>query len=81
MTDSNREIERKFLLDQPLADLDAHPRSKIRQGYIVVTEAGTEVRVRKEGQQHYLTIKEGHGLDRGRRRSRSARFSSPRSGP
>jgi len=45
--------------------LDRSPRKKIRQGYIAVTEGGTEVRVRKEGKRYVLTIKEGHGEDRG----------------
>jgi CYTH domain-containing protein len=65
MTDTNREIERKFLLDQPPEGLDDHPRTKIRQGYVFITEAGTEVRVRKEGKRQLLTIKEGHGQSRG----------------
>src|SRR6516164_4118435 len=62
---ANREIERKFFLDQPPEGLDDHPRTKIRQGYLAITEGGTEVRVRKEGRRHLLTIKEGHGQNRG----------------
>ena len=65
MADPDREIERKFLLDQPPEDLDDHPRTKIRQGYLAITEGGTEVRVRKEGRRHLLTIKEGHSQNRG----------------
>jgi adenylate cyclase len=65
MADPNREIERKFLLDQAPEDPDTQPRIKIRQGYLAITQAGTEVRVRKEGKRHVLTIKEGHGQDRG----------------
>jgi adenylate cyclase len=64
MADSDREIERKFLLDQPPEGLDDHPGTKIRQGYVAITEAGAEVRVRKEGKRHLLTIKEGHGQAR-----------------
>ena len=60
-----REIERKFLLADPPEHLDGLPRKKIRQGYIAVTQGGTEVRVRKEGKRHFLTIKEGHGENRG----------------
>jgi len=65
MADPDREIERKFLLDQPPEGLDDHPRTKIRQGYLAITEGRTEVRVRKEGKRHLLTIKEGHGQNRG----------------
>ena len=65
MADPGREIERKFLLDGPPECLGDHPGTKIRQGYIAVTEAGTEVRVRKEGKRHVLTIKEGRGRARG----------------
>jgi adenylate cyclase len=65
MAGPSREIERKFLVDEPPEVLDGSPRKKIRQGYIAVTEGGTEVRVRKEGKRHVLTIKEGHGANRG----------------
>src|SRR3954447_8366073 len=65
MASPPQEIERKFLVAQPPHGLKDYPRKKIRQGYVAVTEGGTEVRVRKEGQRHVLTIKEGHGQDRG----------------
>ena len=65
MADSNREIERKFHLGEPPDGLHDRPGTKIRQGYVATTEAGTEVRVRKEGKRHFLTIKEGHVQDRG----------------
>src|SRR5688572_26583245 len=64
MANANREIERKFLLDGPPEGLDDRPGTKVRQGYLAITEAGTEVRLRKEGKRHYLTIKEGHVLAR-----------------
>src|SRR3954469_212615 len=64
-TESPREVERKFLVDSPPEGLDAAPRKKIKQGYLAVTEAGTEVRVRKQGKRHVLTVKEGRGGDRG----------------
>lgn len=60
-----REIERKFLVDSPAEDLGGFPHKKIRQGYIAVTDGGTEVRVREEGKCHFLTIKEGRGENRG----------------
>jgi adenylate cyclase len=65
MASPSREIERKFLVAEPPEELHGSPRKKVRQGYVAVTENGTEVRVRKEGKGHILTIKEGHGKDRG----------------
>src|SRR3954447_24438469 len=65
MAGPSREIERKFLVDEPTDELDRSPREKIRQGYVAVTEGGTEVRIRKEGKRHVLTVKEGHGQNRG----------------
>jgi CYTH domain-containing protein len=53
------EVERKFLLEEAPDDLDQSPRTKIRQGYLAVTEGGTEVRIRKEGRRRFLTIKDG----------------------
>jgi adenylate cyclase len=65
MADADREIERKFHLAQRPEGLLEHPAAKIRQGYVAITEPGTEVRIRKEGKRHFLTIKEGHGQVRG----------------
>src|SRR4051794_17975371 len=65
MAESDREIERKFLLEGPPEGLDNIPGTKIRQGYIAITGAGTEVRIRKEGRRHLLTVKDGHGESRG----------------
>src|SRR5262249_35694754 len=58
------EVERKFLVpDKPgfLKDCD---RKRIRQGYLAVGKNGTEVRVRQEGKQYFLTIKSGQGKAR-----------------
>ena len=51
------EIERKFLVDRPPADLHAHPAADIDQGYIAITEDGVEVRIRSYGGRSFLTIK------------------------
>ena len=59
------EIERKFLLAERPEGLDAHPASRIEQGYLALDPAGAEVRVRRKGDQHTLTIKTGAGLARG----------------
>lgn len=57
------EIERKFLLTETpewLEDCNSNP---IQQGYIAL-EADTEVRIRRHGGDHSLTIKRGRGLAR-----------------
>jgi adenylate cyclase len=53
------EIERKFVLDRPPPALDEHPRSELEQGYIAIGEDGTEVRIRRSDDRHFLTIKSG----------------------
>jgi CYTH domain-containing protein len=58
---SGVEIERKFLVDRVPPDLDAHPSAEIEQGYIAITEDGLEVRLRRYGDQSFLTIKSGAG--------------------
>jgi CYTH domain-containing protein len=58
------EIERKFLVDELPADLDRHPATEIHQGYLAVEDDGTEVRVRRRGEEDFLTAKRGRGLVR-----------------
>jgi adenylate cyclase len=50
------EIERKFVVDRLPDDLDDHPSAEIEQGYLAIT-AEVEVRVRRYGEQAFLTIK------------------------
>jgi adenylate cyclase len=50
------EIERKFLVERPPDDLDAHPSRDIAQGYLAITD-DVEVRVRRYGEQSFLTVK------------------------
>lgn len=58
------EIERKFIVaDLPEALAD-HPASLIDQGYLAIGTDGAEVRVRRAGRQHWLTVKAGVGLVR-----------------
>jgi len=52
------EIERKFLVVQPPADLAKYPNSEIRQGYI---SRDPVIRIRKRDDRYTLTVK-GHGL-------------------
>lgn len=55
---SGVEIERKFLVEQLPAGLDAYPRDEIEQGYVAL-EGPTEVRIRRYGDRTFLTIKSG----------------------
>jgi adenylate cyclase len=50
------EIERKFLVEQLPDGLDAHPSREIEQGYLAITD-DVEVRVRRYGDQSFLTVK------------------------
>jgi adenylate cyclase len=58
------EIERKFLVETPPGDLNAHPSDEIDQGYLAITDDGVEVRLRRYGSQASLTIKSGGGRAR-----------------
>ena len=55
------EIERKFLVAERPSDLERWPSSAIEQGYLTVDQDGPEVRVRRRGDQAYLTVKAGRG--------------------
>ena len=58
------EIERKFLLEAPPADLARHPASALEQGYLAIHADGTEVRIRRRDGAAVLTVKSGGGLAR-----------------
>ena len=58
------EIERKFVVDDPPPDLERHPSSEIRQGYLAIDADGTEVRVRSREGSAVLTVKQGAGRSR-----------------
>ncbi|MDQ8046022.1 MAG: CHAD domain-containing protein, partial [Patulibacter sp.] len=58
------EIERKFLVTEPPANLHEYPSERILQGYLSLDPEGAEVRLRKRGYHTLLTIKQGHGLAR-----------------
>lgn len=56
------EIERKFLVRRPPPRLgEGEP---IEQGYLAVGDDGVEVRVRRRGGHHTLTVKSGPGMVR-----------------
>lgn len=61
----NKEIERKFLVKQLPENLQQYPSKAIIQGYLAITEDGTEVRLRHKGDRYFLTVKSGFGLQRG----------------
>ena len=56
LNDSSHEIERKFLIGEVPANFDGSPGQEIRQGYLAATQGGTELRVREQGQRHFLTL-------------------------
>lgn len=60
----NIEIERKFLVRRLPAILDDHAAAAIRQGYLIVAENGTELRIRQKAGRCFQTIKMGEGLSR-----------------
>jgi len=62
--DAPSEVERKFLLPRLPDGFDRSPAKKLRQGYLAVSEDGTEVRLRREGKRRFLTVKSGHGEKR-----------------
>ena len=59
-----REIERKFLLKRLPPKLRQFRSRAIEQGYLSVKTDGTQIRLRKAGRRHSLTIKLGGGLSR-----------------
>jgi adenylate cyclase len=58
------EIERKFLVKEVPENIDSYPSEEISQGYLSVTDNGTEIRLRKKGQGYFLTVKRGKGMKR-----------------
>ena len=59
----HREIERRFLIDGPPAEVLAAPARPLRQGYLA-GEDGVDVRVRDDAGTPWLTVKGGRGLAR-----------------
>ena len=56
------EVERKFIVESP-PDLEGVESEPIEQGYLAVGSDG-EVRLRRKGDGHLLTVKRGSGLSR-----------------
>jgi adenylate cyclase len=59
-----REVERKFQITRLPPSFSKYPHETIHQGYLARTTSGTEIRVRKKGKHHILTVKQGTGLKR-----------------
>lgn len=58
------EIERKFLVNRLPETVVPDDGRDIRQGYLIITDDGTELRVRQKGTRFFQTIKTGAGLCR-----------------
>jgi CYTH domain-containing protein len=58
-----REIERKLLVDELPRDLDAWSAMRLEQGYLAITDEA-EVRIRRGGDDAWLTVKSAPGLSR-----------------
>ena len=56
------EIERKFLVEQPPQELANEPGAEIEQGYLAI--GADEIRLRRHGDEHVLTVKRGSGMSR-----------------
>ncbi|MCX6967560.1 MAG: CYTH domain-containing protein [Verrucomicrobia bacterium] len=60
----NQEIERKFLLKKLPEGFERTASAPIQQGYLALEPGGNQVRLRKKGEKHSLTVKRGKGLVR-----------------
>src|SRR4051795_7447584 len=58
------EIERKWVPAQPPPGLEMRASKRVEQGYVALDDAGAEVRVRRSGGKHVLTVKSAPGLTR-----------------
>ena len=64
MTPLSIEIERKFLIACLPSSLGSQSGNTIRQGYLIATENGIELRIRQKAELFFQTIKLGEGLSR-----------------
>ena len=61
---SGLEVERKWLVDAVPAGVSEIPGDEIEQGYLVIGDDGSEARVRRRADRHFLTVKAGRDLVR-----------------
>jgi CYTH domain-containing protein len=59
-----KEIEKKFVVKKLPENLESFPKKEIKQGYVSISEDGTEVRVRQKNNKFYHTTKSAGGLVR-----------------
>ncbi|HEU5397100.1 MAG TPA: adenylate cyclase [Verrucomicrobiae bacterium] len=57
----HRELERKFLVRKPPPGWRRAPHSRIVQGYFPLSTDRIEIRLRRIGSGHFLTVKAGRG--------------------
>jgi CYTH domain-containing protein len=67
------EIERKFLVRETPRNTETHSAVEILQGYLAISDDGTEVRLRNIGQAYILTVKSGKGIRRHERETELSR--------
>jgi CYTH domain-containing protein len=58
------EIERKFLVKRPPPGWKRGECDPILQGYLPVKNKSLEIRLRRKGSKHFVTVKCGHGVQR-----------------
>ena len=58
------EIERKFLVEKPPPGWKRRASSEIVQGYFPLSSKELEIRLRRKGSKHFITIKGGRGRTR-----------------
>lgn len=61
---SGFELERKWLVEDAPARVLDQPSQRIDQGYLAIGQDGSEVRLRRRDQSHFLTVKSGGALVR-----------------
>jgi hypothetical protein len=52
------EIEKKFLIKQPPAGWKRRASTRIEQGYFPVADKDLEIRLRRKGAKHFITVQE-----------------------
>jgi CYTH domain-containing protein len=62
--ETHKEIERGFLVKSLPENLEEYHHEEIIQGYLAITEDGTEIRIRKEGDKYFQVIKRETGKTR-----------------
>jgi adenylate cyclase len=64
MNPNEIERERKFLVKKIPSGVSKYSHERIEQGYIAYTPDKVEIRIRKKGRNHTITVKKGGGTQR-----------------